>query len=195
MGHMELGLDIAALTSRGRKPAALSAEVAGALRPEDVGLLAAQAPAVPELKRISERHHALARALASGLSEGEAAALTGYDASRVSVLKASPAFRELLDLYRDNADAQFMEMHARLAGLSKDAIAILHQRLEDEPEGLTASQLMELIKLGADRTGYGPSQKQETTVRFDLSERLDAARKRALAAQQMIDVTPDEDAG
>ena len=189
---MNLNLDIAAITRPGRRPAALSAEVVRPLTEADLEILATERQIEPvPLAKIGERHHALARALASGLSEGEAAALVGYDRSRVSILKGSPAFRELLDLYRDSADAQFAEMHATLAGLSKDAALELRRRLEEDPEELSVGQILETIKMGADRTGFGPSSKQETTVRFDLSARLEAARQRARDAQT-IDVTPEE---
>lgn len=192
---MKLDLDISAIMAPGRKPAPLSAVVTRELTLDDIQALAApRGTSPPELKKLSERHHALARALASGLSEAEAAALTGYDSSRVSILKSSPAFQELLELYRDRKDAEFAEMHAMLAGLSKDAALEIRMRLEEQPDQLSVGQLMELLKLGADRTGFGPTSKQETTVRVDLGARLDAARKRALAAQRpdIIDITPEE---
>ena len=190
---MNLNLDIAAITRPGRKPAPLSAEVVRPLEEADLELLATERQIEPQpLAKIGERHHALARALASGFSEGEAAAMVGYDRSRVSVLKGSPAFRELLDLYRDTADTEFAEMHAMLAGLSKDAALELRDRLENNPEDLSVGQLLQTLQLAADRTGFGPTSKQETTVHFDLGARLEAARQRAREAQA-IDVTPSED--
>jgi hypothetical protein len=195
---MKLDLDIAALTARGRRPAPLTAEVVRPLREADLELFATERRIeAPELKKISERHHALARALASGFSEGEAAAMVGYDRSRVSVLKASPAFRELLDLYRDSADTEFAEMHATLAGLSKDAAIELRDRLENAPQELSVGQLLQTLQLAADRTGFGPTSKQETTVKLDLSSRLEAARARVREAQalpEMKDVTPPREA-
>lgn len=190
---MDLGLDIAAITKPGRRPAPLSAEVTRPLGEADLALLAQNRgiEAAP-IKKITERHHALARALASGLSEAEAAAHVGYSLSRVSILKGSPAFRELLDLYRTSADAQFAEMHATLAGLSKDAALELRARLEDNPDSLSVGQLLQTIQMAADRTGFGPTSKQETTVRFDLSDRLAAARERARLAQEPRDITPED---
>lgn len=192
---MNLNLDIAAITAPGRRPAALTAEVERELEPRDLELLSTDRHIEPQpLAKIGERHHALARALASGLSEGEAAALVGLSNSRVSVLKASPAFRELLDLYRESADAEFAEMHATLAGLSKDAAIELRERLENNPEELSVGQLLQTLQMGADRTGFGPTSKQETTVRLDLSSRLEAARARLQEAQSApIDVTPSEE--
>jgi hypothetical protein len=192
---MGLDLDIAAIQRPGRRPAPLHGSVVRTLAPEDLRLLSeARGIEAPPLQRITERHHALARALASGLSEGEAAALVGYDQSRVSILKGTPAFRELLELYRERKDAEFAEMHSMLAGLSKDAALELRARLEDNPEQLSVGQLLQTLQLTADRTGFGPTSKQETTVRIDLSARLEAARARARAAQQpILDITPSEE--
>ena len=186
---MDLSLDIASLTAAGRKPAPLTARVLGELEPHHLSALGAQAVEAPSLQRITERHHSLAKHLASGLSEGEAAAATGLSGPRVSVLKASPAFQELLALYRANAQAQYAEMHGRLAGIATDALVELQNRLEDEPEKLGPTVLLELVKLGADRTGFGPTAKQETTINVNLSERLEAAR---LRARELRDITPPE---
>lgn len=194
---MDLGLDIANLSARGRRAVPLEAQVVRELRGEDLALLAQPGEIQPiELKRLSDRHHGLARALASGISEGEAAVMFGYDQSRVSILKSSPAFRELLELYRDVKDTEFADMTARLAGLAKDAVLILQDRLEDAPEDISTGQLLQIATMGADRTGHGPTSKQEVNVTHNLAARLDAARQRAKAAMiegTMKDVTPPED--
>lgn len=194
---MDLGLDIAKLSSRGRRPAQLDAVVVRELRGEDLALLSQPANIQPlELKRLSDRHHGLARALASGISEGEAAVMFGYDSSRVSILKSSPAFQELLALYRDVKDTEFADMTARLAGLAKDAVLVLQDRLEDAPEDISTGQLLQIVQVGADRSGHGPTSKQEVNVTHNLAARLDAARQRAKAAMiegKAIDVTPPED--
>lgn len=135
----------------------------------------------PPLKRLSERHHALARCLASGMSDSEAAITCGYVASRVSILKADPAFIELLAFYRQSVDGKYLDMHGVLAGLSLDAAMELRERLEldisaDEKK-ISVGQLMELTKLGADRTGFGP-QSSQLNVNVDMAGRLQAARER-----------------
>lgn len=196
---MDLGLDISNLSSRGRRAVPLDAEVVRELRGDDLALLAQPGAIAPiELKRLSDRHHGLARALASGISEGEAAVMFGYDQSRVSILKSSPAFKELLSLYRDVKDTEFADMTARLAGLAKDAVLVLQDRLEDAPEDISTGQLLQIVQVGADRTGHGPTSKQEVNVTHNLAARLDAARQRAKAAMiegTAKDVTPSEDEG
>jgi hypothetical protein len=193
---MDLGLDITKLTGRGRKALPLDVSVVRELREEDLQLLAVPGETKPmELKRLSDRHHGLARALASGLSEGEAAVMFGYDLSRVSILKGSPAFQELLSLYRDVKDQEFADMTARLAGLAKDAVLVLQDRLEEAPEEISTGQLLQIVQVGADRTGHGPSSKQEVSVTHNLAQRLDAARQRARAAMieaTALDITPED---
>lgn len=186
---MNLRLD---LTRPGRKPAPLSGEVLGELRSADLELLASGGSVeMQDLKRITDRHHALARALAAGLSESEAAAVTGYTASRISVLKASPAFQDLLALYRKDVEAQFTDFHSRLAGVAADALQLIQDKLEsEEADDIPLPQLLEVAKMGADRTGFGPTHKQDVTVNINLAERLEAARARA---RQLKDITPRDE--
>lgn len=143
----------------------------------------------PALKRLSERHHALARCLASGMAEADAAITCGYVGSRVSILKADPAFQELLAFYRQQVDGKYLDMHGVLAGLSLDAAMELRERLEidieSEAKKISVTQLMELTKLGADRTGFGP-QSSQLNVNVDFADRLKAARERVAARKQDV---------
>lgn len=181
----ELGLDITSLTRPGRKPAPAEIGARRELELSDLQRLEepAAGPDPTEVRRMTERHHALARALAEGMTPGVAGSMLGFSPSRVSILRSSPAFKELQDLYTREKDAQFVETTARLAGLTQDAILELQQRLEDEPGEITTAQLVEIAKMAADRSGHGPSSKNETTVRVDLADRLEAARQRALEAR------------
>lgn len=150
----------------------------------------------PPLKRLSERHHALARCLASGMEDSAAAVTCGYVLSRVSILKADPAFQELLAFYRADVNSKYLDMHGVLAGLSLDAAMELRERLEvdmdAEEKKISVTQLMELTKLGADRTGFGP-QSSQVNVNVDLAGRLEAARKRVAARTLIEGPTPGED--
>ena len=46
--------------------------------------------------------------------------------------------------------------------------------MEEAPEELTVAQLQDLVKLGADRTGFGPSKTIEANVNHNLGAELDA---------------------
>lgn len=188
----DLGLDIFRTTGRAQKPVA--ATVIRELDRADIALLGEEKGVqAPALKRLTQRHHALARNLAAGLPDGEAALIVGYDISRVSILKADPQFQELLRFYMAEVDRTYADLHERLAGLSVDATDEIQRRLEDDPESITTGQLLEIVKTTADRTGFGPSSKNEQTlnVNVNLATRLEAARKR-VAERRTIDITPQE---
>ena len=175
---MELNAEL--FRTRGRASVAIEASVVRELDKADIVLLAQEKGSVPSaIKRLSERHHALARNIASGMSPGEAAVLQGYSASRVSILQGDPAFKELLAFYREDAQRPYRDLHNRLSGLALDAAEELSLRLEDEPEKVSIGQLVELTKMGADRTGHGPqTSSMNLNVNVDLAGRLEAARKR-----------------
>lgn len=189
---MDLAAEI--FRTRGRAPKPIVAAVVRELEVNDLILLGEERGTKPSaIKRITERHHALARNLASGMPEGDAATLQGYTISRVSILKNDPAFKELLAFYREDAQRPYRDLHVRLSGLAMDAAEELSNRLEEKPEEITIGQLTELTKLGADRTGCGP-QSTNLNLNVDLAGRLEAARKRvALRKLTVIDGGKEED--
>lgn len=149
------------------------------LESADLALLERPAPAtIPSIKRIRDSHHALARALASGMKHIEAAAVCGFTPSRISVLLKDPQFAELLAFYRAEKDVQFSELHSRMATLSHMAAEELQERLEEKPETFENKELMKLIETTADRTGFGPKETR-VNVNVELSARLEEARRRA----------------
>lgn len=167
------------------------------LEPADIAALGTEKGSkAPALVRISERHHALARTLASGTSSSEAAIICRYDISRVSILQSDPAFKELVEFYRGEVTDKYLGLHEQLATLSADATALLQDQLERdldlpiEERKLSPGQLMEVTKLGADRTGHGPQTSAvNLNVNMDLASRLQAARQRV--AQRTITVEED----
>ena len=197
-GHLEIELDLTELARPGRRPKPLAMEVVRPLRPSDLALLASDAGSKPaSLKRLSDRHHGLARLLAKGAGEAEAGAIMGYTPSRVSVLKGDPAFKELLEFYRDRADESFRMTLDQLGGLSADVVIELRERLEDNPEEFTNEELRRLLETTADRSGNGPTRKEEHTVNVNLSDRINNARERlkrerlaAIPDAEVVDVTP-----
>lgn len=189
---MNLGFDIQKHAGPGRRLAAIGGSVTRELGVQDLEALTEAGHTEPvELKRLSDRHHALARMLALGEPLSVVCNALGYTPSRVSVLKASPAFQELLALYQDEKQGQFVDFVARAAGLATDAVAVLQDRLEDTPEDVSTSALVEIVKMAADRSGNGPTTTQ-VGVTIDLGERLRAARERARAAQVVDAEVVDE---
>lgn len=179
---LDLDLDI---VSPGRKARALHAEVLRPLTEADLALLSTERSIQPtQIQRISDRHHSLARLLASGTSVSDACAITGYTASRVSILKGDPAFEELIEFYRAGKADDVQDLGDKLVQVAKDAVSILQDRLETEPETLDAETLLSVAKFGADRTGHGPqSRTTNVNVHVNLADRLSAARKRVSSPQ------------
>lgn len=180
---MELNTEL--FRTRGRAPKAVEAAVVRELDRADLVLLSTERGTKPSaVKRLTDRHHALARNIASGMSISDAAIFQGYTISRVSILQSDPAFKELLQFYREDAQRPYRDLHNRLSGLATDAAEELAARLEEDMQideikdkKISVGQLVDLTKMGADRTGFGP-QTTALNVNVDLAGRLEAARKR-----------------
>src|SRR5690606_37701461 len=108
-----------------------------------------------------------------------------------------PTFMELVDFYSREVEAEYRGMHSQMAGLGIDAIDELRRRVEEEPEKIGFSSLLDVVTKIADRTGHGPSSttKQEVNVTIGLAEKMKAARAAARAASQIDavarDITPE----
>lgn len=188
---MDLDLEL----TQKRTAAELTWEVVRPLTRADLALLDVDKGTKPPslVKRLSHRHHALARRLAEGIPPKDAAFMCGYVSSRVSILQADPAFQELVQFYRGEVEAKFMEAQELMAGATVLALHKLHDKLEDDDEKFKITELLDIIKTGADRTGNGPTSTQQVNVNVNLANRLEEARKRV--AQRTIDVTPERKTG
>lgn len=143
----------------------------------------------PPLVRVSFRHHRLARMLAEGATPGDAAAAVGLSSSRVSILQNDPSFQNLIQNYKTKIAMIYADAHTLLAELNIDSAMELQRRLEDEPDSFSNDQLMRLTQIMADRTGFGPTRKDEKTVNINIGARLEAARQRAaeITADRVIE--------
>lgn len=160
------------------------------ITPEDVEARAAAKGTLYKapLKRLTHRHHALARCIAAGNSGSEAAMIVGYDAVTVSILLGNPAFMELVNFYARDINRVYAEMQANMAALGSDVVDELRDRLETAPEEFTNSQLTDLMAKTADRTGNGPqSTSVQVNIHANLADRLAEARRRAAAASKVIE--------
>ena len=176
----DLGFDIHLM---GRAPKALHAEVVRELTQSDLALLATERGVQPtHVQRITDRHHALARCLASGMSATEAGLCTGYTGSRISVLRGDPAFEELIAFYRTDRGAEVQDLQAKFTALAKDATTEIQERLELDPASFGLDHLLDTVKLAADRSGNGPQSKTTNlNVNVNLGDRMKAARERIAA--------------
>lgn len=174
----EIGLGLP--TARGRRPG--SAFEVGETRPltaEDV--VAARTGAhlptstPPALQKLRSRHHQLAQLLSSGMTDNQVSLALGYSPSRISILKADPAFRELLAYYEKQHEALHLDVQERLITLGLDTIEVLQQRLDDDPDEFSARELREMAEMALDRTGHGKS--STVSVMHGLDEETHALLK------------------
>lgn len=150
--------------SRGRRQQEVHAQVRRELNASDVerlwalpegGLGSTAAP----LQKIGFSHHSLAKLLAEGRSNADCSLITGKSPSRISILKHDPAMTELIEYYKTQNEAVYLNIHERLATLGLSSIEELQDRLDTDPNSFSQRELMELAALGFDRSGYGPSSK------------------------------------
>lgn len=176
-------LDIAPRV-KGRAVKAVSFGTVRELVPADLTLLASERGVKPtEIVKLRERHHALARCLASGMSNAEAAVITGYDPSRISILKSNELFQGLINDYRTMSAGVTADFVERTNILALTAVTRMQEALEDEENPPSLAQSLEVAKYAADRTGNAPTTKtQNVNVNVNLGERLRAARERGNAA-------------
>lgn len=176
----ELGLDLGEVSRSGRRAVEVSAQYVRDLTPADLAMPKAQVQTAKPLAKIRDAHHALARVLATGSSEGEASAITGYSPSRISILKADPQFQELLEFYRSSSAELVSDFRARMLNLGMGALQELEDRLDDSPDSFSPALLKDIVKDMADRTGHAPNKGPTVNVNVDaaLTDRIARARAR-----------------
>lgn len=177
----------------GRAVKVTEAELLGEVTEADLALLSLERGiTAPAIKSLKDSHHGLARALASGMRPAEASIVTGYSPSRISILCADPAFKELLEFYRSEANIAAASVHDRMAALALDTTQELQRRLDEAPDEIKTGELVKILETTADRTGHGPSPKiTQVNVNVGIATRLDAARERIKASAPLIEGTVD----
>lgn len=132
-----------------------------------------------QLKQIRDSHHLLARLCAMGLRPGAAARAAGYTRERLTQLKHDPAFKELVEQYRDDVNGEWKETVADYY-TTVEANRVLAARLINdklgsaEPEDVSFKELVTIHADAADRTGF-PKHRIATNVNVDFAAKLDQA--------------------
>lgn len=114
------------------------------------------------LAQMRVSHQEAARLLAQGHTPTEVAALTGYSLSTIRLLRASPAFSDLVSYYVGQKDAVAFDMQAKLALAAADGLQRLHEHLLDE--SATPSFVRQVTMDLLDRTGHAPVQRVDARV-------------------------------
>jgi hypothetical protein len=164
----------------------VTATIEGILEEEDIATLlngkqgAAPAGAIvpSELKepgniaRIKERHHGVARLIASGMSQRLVASITNYTEAYLVVLLNSPAMEELVALYRMQHGKSAEVLTEKLRTVGGAAL----DRLADRMEDLDDTTLVSVAKLGLDRSGHGPATTQKIQQETHFIDHAELAR-------------------
>lgn len=174
-------MEQARTTGRAAKP--VEFEVLGELTELDLSLLDTEKGSkAPALKRLSERHHALARLIADGMKLGEAGMICGYDASRVSILRDDPTFKELVEFYQREKERVYYGMHETIATAGKMAWDLIIEKMDDSPDKVKMAEAIEIAKAASDRSGHGPqSSSTQLNIHVGLGAKLEEARRRVAA--------------
>lgn len=188
--------DIGLATRGGRPVKEAVVEYVRDLTPADIALLGtSRGVKPPNVLRLRDRHHAVARYLTMGKTVGEVSILTGLGVSRIQMLKGDPSFQELLAEYRQVDLAVTAEFHDRATTLALTAMDSIQDQLEENPEAIPITTRLEIAKTFADRTGHAPVQRSETKhdVRIGIAAQIETGRQRALEAKRLMIEGPKPD--
>jgi hypothetical protein len=125
------------------------------------------------------RHHAIARLMAAGRKKAEIARIMDVSVSTLSQLERSPAFQALMLEYMNMMDRESIESYTRLKIIGNLGMDELTRRLTEQPMTIKTSEVIEIVKTSADRTGLGPTTRQVT-----LNGRISPNDLRAIKAAQ-----------
>lgn len=161
-----------AMIPRGR-PAKVHAEFIRNLKPEDLAKLPGRPLLLPSpLAKVRTTHHFAAKLIAEGQRLVDVSAATGYTPARLQQLKGDPAFAELIEHYKAQVNAKYINVHDRLAAVGLATLEELQDRLEEAPESFSNQDLQDQLKLLLDRSGYGPSSTVTVQKRGGLADDL-----------------------
>lgn len=178
----------------GRKPGLeVVLEVVRVLQPNDLQALGEAAPSPSQrLSRVRASHHALAQILATGVSNAEASARTGYSPAYISSLQNDPAFQELMQHYAVVTEEIFVDTVKQMQMLGQGVIGELQQRLDENPGKFTNRELTEIMETTVVKpmqrgqgTQGGPG--SPTPGGFSIEVKFRAANP----DNQILDITPE----
>ena len=92
-------------------------------------------PVVVKERPIRDHHYRVARLIAEGKRTGEVAAEVGLTVNRVSILKANPAFMEVVEGYRarlgEIREAEYVDIYRKAALLRANALDVMNECYEE----------------------------------------------------------------
>jgi hypothetical protein len=149
------------------------------LEPIEAAALLEQAQELPYKPKIDTnniqvmrvRHHQIARLLAIGHKPAQIARIMDCSATTINNLEKSPAFQALLMEYMNTLDKAAIDTVTRMRVLGALTLDELTSRIADPARArdVKVSDLVEVVKLTADRTGNGPQSSKSVTLNGALS--------------------------
>lgn len=147
------------------------------------------------VKKFRDTHHMMARLFAMGYRTGEVADKMGYSISRISILRNSPAFEELVAAYREDVNGvwrqhqdEYMTIMNRTRMLAARMKLDQMEAAEENGEQIPLNTLLRIEADNADRTGYA-KRTVNTNINLDLALKLDKAIERS---SKVIEARPVE---
>jgi len=159
------------------------------LEEEDLGVLRTPVPLgskPPSVQVLRERHHAIARLVADGRKDVEISAVLGAAQSRISILRGDPMFQELVAYYKEQRDAQYADVHARLAGLGLAVVEELEERIDTAPKSFTNRELKELLESTLDRSNAPSRATKSVGIQVNFVD----SRQPSTSPGTVVDITP-----
>lgn len=152
---------------------------------EDLELLREPRATVTAPVRFRDAHHNVARLLALGMGNDEAADRCGYSVARIAQLVASPAFQQLIAIYRVKVNEKFeaeADEFLRLATSNmmkaQRTIAEHFDKADEEDELIPLRTALAVAADTADRLGYGKKQ-TNLNINVDFAAQLERAITRS----------------
>lgn len=140
-------------------------------------------PPIRSAKSMRQSHHRAAQMFAAGSSPATISRLTAYSISHIYALKDDPAFQELVAYYETESSGDRADFEALTSDLSTDLMAELRQRLDEEPERISTTTLLDAIKTVSDRAGRAPvSRSVNANFNIGIGEKMRRAQARSLSS-------------
>ena len=147
-----------------------------------------------DVQALRARHHGVARLLAEGVPEGVVAEMSGYTAPYISTLKNNPAMIQLIEFYRSPKTDAAKMIGEKLRTVADASLNVIQERISNEPDKITLSELTAVAKLGLDRSGNGPNstvtnvQEHRLVASEEVLELAKSARRNEKARIVDVDV-------
>lgn len=167
-----------------------------ALTREDLELLRQPRAKTTEPERFRDAHHQVARLTAFGLSQAELSDRCGYSITRIQQLQGSPAFQQLVAVYRarvnDKFDAEadeYIKLATSNMMKAQRTIAEHFDKADEENELVPIRCALAVAADSADRLGYSRRQ-TNVNVNVDFAAQLESAIRRSASVRSadIIDI-------